>query len=30
MAPYSSIAERFAVFRECLDQEGKGIHLAAQ
>ena len=30
VAAYSSIVERFAVFRECLDQEGKGIRVAAQ
>ena len=30
MAAYSSIVERFAVFRKCLDQEGKGIRVAAQ
>ena len=30
MSSYSSIADRFAVFRECLDQEGKGIRVAAQ
>jgi hypothetical protein len=30
MSAYSSIAERFAVFRECLDKEGKGIRVAAQ
>jgi hypothetical protein len=30
MSAYSSIAERFAVFWECLDQDGKGIRVAAQ
>ena len=30
MSAYSSIAERCAVFRKCLDQEGKGIRVAAQ
>ena len=30
MSAYSSIAEQFAVFRECLNQEGKGIRVAAQ
>ena len=30
MLAYSSIAERFVVFRECLYQEGKGIRVAAQ
>ena len=30
MSSYSSIAERFAVFRECVYQEGKGIRFAAQ
>ena len=30
MSAYSSIVERYAVFRECLNQEGKGIRVAAQ
>ena len=30
MSAYSSVAEQFAVFRECLDQEEKGIRVAAQ
>jgi hypothetical protein len=30
MSAYSSTAERFAVFRECLGQERKGIRAAAQ
>ena len=30
MSAYSSIAEQFAVFRECLDQEGKCNRVAAQ
>ena len=30
MSAYSDIADQFAVFRECLDHEGKGIHVAAE
>ena len=30
MSSYASISERFAVFRECLGQEGKGIRAAAE
>ena len=30
MSAYSSIAERFAMFQECVYQEGKGIRFAAQ